>query len=67
MGASAALALPGVAWRGLAAANAGAAGSRLRKFIEPLPVPGAGIVVATPTGHNRFSFTQREIRSRGRQ
>jgi spore coat protein A, manganese oxidase len=64
MGASAALALPGVAWRGLAAANAGAAGRRLRKFIEPLPVPGAGIVVATPTGHNRFSFTQREIRRR---
>ena len=34
----------------------------LRKFREALPVPGNGIVVATPSGTNRYSFTQREIR-----
>ncbi len=37
---------------------------RLRKYVEPLPVPGAGIVVATPSGSNRFSFTQTEIQRR---
>jgi spore coat protein A len=29
--------------------------------MEPLPLPGAGIVVAAPSGSNRYSFTQREI------
>ena len=67
----AALALPASAGRSLTSAggNLTSAGRRLaaapgqlRKFIEPLPVPGAGIVVATPSGHNRYSFTQREIR-----
>jgi spore coat protein A len=29
--------------------------------MEPVPLPGAGIVVATPTGRNRYAFTQREI------
>jgi spore coat protein A, manganese oxidase len=62
MGASAALAMPGVAFRGVRAANAAGTGRKLRKFVEPLPVPGAGIVVATPSGHNCYSFTQREIR-----
>ena len=39
-----------------------AAGSPpLPKFMEPVPLPGAGIVVATPSGANRYSFTQREI------
>jgi hypothetical protein len=33
----------------------------LRKFREPLPLPGNGIVVATPSGANRYSFIQREI------
>ena len=36
----------------------------LRKFREPLPVPGKGIVVAAPSGTSRYSFTQREIRRR---
>jgi spore coat protein A len=37
--------------------NAGA----LRKYVEPLPVPGAGIVVATPSGSNAYSFRQTQI------
>jgi len=37
-------------------------GSRLTKYVEPLPLPGAGIVVATPSAANTYSFTQREIR-----
>ena len=39
----------------------GEASPPLPKFMEPLPVPGAGIVVAAPSGSNRYSFTQREI------
>src|SRR5512133_3331784 len=39
-----------------------AAGSPpLPKFMEPVPLPGDGIVVATPSGPNRYAFTQREI------
>ena len=34
---------------------------RLKKYLEPLPLPGAGIVVATPTGTNQYSFTQTQI------
>jgi spore coat protein A, manganese oxidase len=37
---------------------------RLRKYLEPLPVPGRGIVVASPVGPNRYAFTQRQIRRR---
>jgi spore coat protein A len=33
----------------------------VRKYLEPLPVPGAGIVVATPSGPNRYAFIQTEI------
>jgi spore coat protein A, manganese oxidase len=36
-------------------------GGRLTKFIQPLPVPGTGIVVATPSGAGRYAFTQRAI------
>jgi hypothetical protein len=38
-----------------------AAGGKLTKYLEPLPVPGAGIVVATPSGLNTYAFTQRQI------
>jgi spore coat protein A len=38
-----------------------APGGRLAKYVEPVPLPGAGIVVATPSGTNRYSFTQRQI------
>jgi spore coat protein A len=41
------------------------AGGRLTKFVETLPVPGAGIVVATPTSVTssltRYAFTQKQI------
>jgi spore coat protein A, manganese oxidase len=33
----------------------------LSKYVEPLPVPGDGIVVASPTRLNHFAFAQREI------
>ena len=33
----------------------------LQKFVEPVPLPGAGIVVATPSGSNEYSFTQRPL------
>ena len=52
MGVSAALALP---WR---APSASAAGTQLRKFLEPVPLPGHGIVVATGSS---IAFTQVEI------
>ncbi len=38
-----------------------AAGGKLTKYLEPLPVPGTGIVVATPSGLNTYAFTQRQI------
>ena len=38
-----------------------AKGGKLRKYLEPLPVPGKGMVVATPNGPNEYSFTQTEI------
>src|SRR5688500_15464055 len=37
-------------------------GVHLAKYLEPVPRPGAGIVVATPSGANAYAFTQREIR-----
>src|SRR4029450_12027868 len=35
--------------------------SRLTKYIQPLTLPGSGIVVATPSGLNQYAFTLREI------
>jgi spore coat protein A len=59
-GASAALALPWTVRRAFAASPPL---NLLTKYIQPLPVPGAGIVVAraTPSGSNHYAFTQREI------
>ena len=57
VGAGAALALP---WAARPLAKA-AKGGKLTKYLEPLPLPGAGIVVATPSGANQYSFTQTEI------
>jgi spore coat protein A len=34
---------------------------RLTKYVSRLPVPGSGIVVATPSATNAYSFTQRAI------
>ena len=36
-------------------------GGALAKYIQPLPLPGAGIVVATQTVANHYDFTQIEI------
>jgi len=54
LAASGALALPWPAQ--------GAAGDKLAKYVQPLPLPGAGIVVATPSGPNTYAFTQKQIR-----
>jgi spore coat protein A, manganese oxidase len=58
VGASAALALP---WTVRQAIAATAKRGMLTKYIQPLPLPGAGIVVATPSGANQYAFTQTEI------
>ncbi len=73
VGAGAALAMPR-ARRGLALASRGGRNGRLSagrlsaaqltKYREPLPVPGRGIVVATPSGASQYSFTQRQISRR---
>jgi spore coat protein A, manganese oxidase len=57
-GAGAALALP---WAARIPAARAAAGPQLRKYLEPVPLPGAGIVVATPSGTNEYSFLQTQI------
>jgi spore coat protein A, manganese oxidase len=57
-GMAAAVAVPWTRRIGCAAA---ASGGKLAKYVQPLPVPGAGIVVATPSGPNIYTFAQREI------
>jgi spore coat protein A len=57
-GVSAALALP---WTlGTSTASA-AMGGKLTKFVQAVPLPGAGLVVATPSAPNTYAFTQRPI------
>src|SRR5512141_2164781 len=58
LGASASLA---VSWTVRIPVARAAKGGTLTKYLEPLPVPGAGIVVATPSGPNAYSFIQTEI------
>jgi spore coat protein A, manganese oxidase len=53
-----ALALP---WALRIPAARAAKGGKLTKYIQPLPVPGAGMVVAMPSGPNAYSFTQTQI------
>src|SRR6266516_2257765 len=53
-GISAALTMP---WAQPSAAFA-AMGGKLGKYLEQVPLPGNGIVVATPTGPNQYAFTQ---------
>ena len=55
-GLGAALALPWAVRPGIAAAA-----EKLTKYLEPLPLPGDGMVVATQSGTNRYSFTQTQI------
>ena len=56
LGTGAALAFPWAVRPGIA----NAAG-KLAFYQEPLPLPGNGIVIATPTNPNEYAFTQREI------
>jgi spore coat protein A, manganese oxidase len=57
LGASAALTVP---WSRIQVAGA-SQGGELAKYLEPVPLPGAGIVVATPSGPNAYSFRQTQI------
>jgi spore coat protein A len=57
-GAGAALALP---WAARTPAASAAPSLKLTKYLEPVHLPGAGIVVATPSGTNEYSFVQKEI------
>src|SRR6266545_3054415 len=59
-GISAALTMP---WAQPSAAFA-AMGGKLGKYLEQVPLPGHGIVVATPTGPNQYLFTQTQITRR---
>jgi spore coat protein A len=52
-----------VPWARAPGARAAAGGS-LTKYLEPVPLPGNGIVVASPSGANAYSFTQRQIARR---
>jgi len=36
-------------------------GVALTKYVQPVPLPGNGIVVAAPSGANAYSFTQTQI------
>jgi hypothetical protein len=61
LGAGASLAVP---WAIRIPVAYAAKGGKLQKYLEPVPVPGAGIVVATPSGPNTYSFSQRQISRR---
>ena len=58
LGAGAALTMP---WASRLPAATAVRGGKLTKYVQPVPLPGKGIVVATPSGSNRYSFTQTEI------
>ena len=59
--AGAALAVP---WLGSAATAAATVADGLARFVQALPVPGAGIVVAKPLAANVYQFFQRPISRR---
>jgi len=54
----AALVLP---WAARPSKASAAVAGKLAKYVQPVPLPGAGIVVATPSGLNQYSFTQRQL------
>jgi spore coat protein A len=58
LGTGAALAVP---WASRISVAGAATGGKLAKYLQPVPLPGAGIVVATPSGADQYSFTQTEI------
>lgn len=53
-----ALALP---WGRPPLVTSAAQGGTLRKYIQPLPLPGSGLVVAKARGTNQYAFIQRHI------
>lgn len=55
-----------LAWSGTRpwAASASPTGSGLSPFVERLPLPGEGIVIARPVSAGRYAFTLRPIRRR---
>jgi spore coat protein A, manganese oxidase len=53
-----ALALP---WSARVPAAGAGVGGRLIKYLEPVPLPGAGVVVAAPSGLNAYEFAQTQI------
>jgi spore coat protein A len=61
LGAGTALLLP---WGVPVPSVRAAQGGKLAKYLEPLPLPGAGIVVATPSGPDAYSFLQTQIERR---
>ncbi len=63
-GVGAALLLPPWAGAALARVPTTARGGTLAKYVEPLPLPGAGIVVAKPSGPGQYSFSQVQIARR---
>src|SRR5512133_2260314 len=56
-----ALALP---WSMRAPVARAAVGGRLATYLEPVPLPGTGIVVAAPSGLNSYEFAQVQIARR---
>ena len=58
VGAGAALAVP---WASRIPVASAAPGGKLTKYVQPVPLPGSGIVVAAQSGTNQYSFTQTEI------
>jgi spore coat protein A len=58
LGAGTALLVPGLAQMAVARA---ASGGKLTKYVQPVPLPGSGIVVASPSGPDQYSFSQTQI------
>ncbi len=50
-----------VSWTAGARIASAAMGGKLGKFLQPVPLPGQGIVVATRSGPNAYSFKQTQI------
>jgi len=63
-GAAVTFAPPGAVLTSAGTSSASTVGPTLEKFVQPLPLPGAGLVVATPSASNHYSFTQRQIERR---
>jgi spore coat protein A, manganese oxidase len=66
VGVGAMLALPWAARTPLAGTPPAptASGGKLTKYLELVPLPGAGIVVATPSGTNQYALRQTQIARR---